>query len=72
MGIVLAEQQQILQGVTMKKHKYFTKNIDNGWQEIDEDVANDVIRQYVERKYIGTLIAAAFIIGFLCGVIASA
>lgn len=56
----------------MKKHKYYTKNIDNGWQEIDEDIANDVIRQYIERRYTGAIIAAAFIIGFLCGVIASA
>lgn len=56
----------------MKKHKYFTKNMDNGWEEIPEDIADDVIRQYIERRYTGAIIAAVFIIGFLCGVIASA
>jgi hypothetical protein len=56
----------------MKKHKYYTKNIDNNWEEIDEDIANDVIRQYIERRYTGGIIAAVFIIGFLCGVIANA
>lgn len=55
----------------MKKHKYFTKNENNKWEEIDEDIANDVIRQYIERRYTGAIIAAVFIIGFLCGVIAS-
>ena len=56
----------------MKKHKYFTKNIDNGWEEIPEEVANDVIRQYIERRYIGVIIGASFLIGFLLGVIANA
>ena len=59
-------------GVKMKKHKYFTKNTDNGWEEIPEDIADDVIRQYIERRYTGAIIATVFIIGFLCGVIASA
>ena len=58
-------------GVKMKKHKYFTKDIDNNWEEIDEDIADDVIRQYIERRYTGAIIAAVFIIGFLCGVIAN-
>jgi len=53
------------------KHKYFTKNIDNGWEEIDEDIANDVIRQYFERRYIWVVGIGMFIIGFLLGVVAS-
>jgi hypothetical protein len=55
----------------MKKQKYFTKNIDNEWEVINEDIANDIIRQYIERKYIGVIVLAPFIIGFLLGVIAS-
>ena len=55
----------------MKKHKYFTKDEDNKWQEISEDIVNDVIRQYIERKYIGVLVLSTFIIGFLLGVIAT-
>lgn len=55
----------------MKKQKYFTKDIDNNWVEIEEDIVNDVIRQYIERKYIGVIVLAPFIIGFLLGVIAS-
>ena len=59
-----------LMGITMK-HKYYTKDIDNGWEEIPEELVNDVIRQYIERRYTGALLIAAFVIGFLCGVIAS-
>ncbi len=55
----------------MKKYKYFTKDIDNNWVEVEQDIANDVIRQYVERKYIGVIILAPFIIGFLLGIIVS-
>lgn len=55
----------------MKKNKYFTKNEDNEWQEVPEDIVNDVIRQYIERKYIGVLVLSTFIIGFLLGVIAT-
>lgn len=40
--------------------------------EIDNDLAKEVIRQYIERRYTGALLAATFIIGFLCGVIAYA
>ena len=58
-------------GEKMKKHKYFTKNIDNGWEEIPEDIANDVIRQYIERRYTLVISIGLFIIGFLCGVIAN-
>ena len=56
----------------MKRHKYFTRDIDNRLVEISEDISNDVIRQYIERRYTGAIIIAVFIIGFLCGVIASA
>lgn len=56
----------------MKKYKYFTKDEDNNSVEIDEVIADDVIRQYIERRYTGAIIIAVFIIGFLCGVIASA
>ena len=55
----------------MKKQKYYTKNEDNRWEEVPEDIVNNIIKQYVERKYIGTLVFATFIIGFLLGVIAS-
>ena len=51
--------------------KYYTKDIDNGWEEVPEEVANDVVRQYIERRYTGAIIAAAFIIGFLLGIIAN-
>jgi phosphatidylglycerophosphatase A len=56
----------------VKKYKYFTKDEDNNSVEIDEVIADDVIRQYIERRYTGAIIIAVFIIGFLCGVIASA
>jgi len=56
----------------MNKPKYYTKNIDNQWEEIDDNIANDVIKQYIERRYTGAIIAAVFVIGFLCGVIANA
>lgn len=51
--------------------KYFTKNIDNDWEEIDEEVANDVIRQYIEKRYTWIIGIGLFIIGFLLGVIAN-
>jgi len=55
----------------MKKYKYFTKNIDNQWEEIDEDIANDVIRQYFERRYIWVVGMGMFIIGMLLGIAVS-
>ena len=54
----------------MKKHKYFYKNIDNQWEEVDPDIVNHVIQQYFERRYIWIVGMGMFIIGFLCGVIA--
>jgi hypothetical protein len=55
----------------MKKYKYFTKNIDNQFEEIDESIVNDVIRQYFERRYIWVVGTLMFIIGFLLGVAVS-
>lgn len=56
----------------MKKQKYYTKDIDNQWVEIDSEIADSVIQQYVERKYIGVLVISSFIIGFLLGILAYA
>lgn len=56
----------------MRKQKFFTKNDDFEWVEIDEEIANDVLNQYFEKKYFGAIVIASFIIGFLCGVIAYA
>ena len=55
----------------MKKHKYFTKNINNEWEEINEDIVNDVIKQYFESRYIWIIGTLMFIIGFLLGVAVS-
>jgi hypothetical protein len=55
----------------MKSIKYFTKNIDNQWEQIDPKIADDVIKQYFERRYIWTVGIGMFIIGFLFGIIAS-
>lgn len=54
------------------KHRYFTRNQDNKLEEIPGNIADDVIRQYIERRYTGAIILTVFVIGFLCGVIASA
>lgn len=56
----------------MKKQKYYTKDIDNQWVEIDSDIADKVIQQYVEQRYIGVLAISSFIIGFLLGILAYA
>jgi hypothetical protein len=55
----------------MKKDKYFTKDIDNNWVEIEEEIADNVLRQYFERRYVGAIVISAFIVGFLLGIIAS-
>ena len=55
----------------MKKDKYFTQNDDYEWIEIDPDIADDVLHQYFERRYIGAIVISAFVIGFLLGIIAS-
>lgn len=40
---------------------------------IVEDIVRDqIIKDYIEKRYTGAIILSAFIIGFLCGVIASA
>ena len=40
--------------------------------EVDRDLERAIIRRFLEKRYISTLVCAAFIIGFLCGVIAYA
>jgi hypothetical protein len=52
--------------------KYFTRNVDNDWEQIPEEIANDVIRQYIEKRYTWIIGIGLFIIGFLLGVIANA
>jgi len=54
------------------KHKYYTINEDNDLEQIPGNIADDVIRQYIERRYTGALLISMFVIGFLCGVIAYA
>lgn len=40
---------------------------------IVEDIVRDqIIKDYIEKRYTGALLLSLFIIGFLCGVIASA
>lgn len=56
----------------MKKQKYYIKNDDFQWEEIDDEIAQNVLSQYFERRYVGALILASFIIGFLLGIIAYA
>lgn len=56
----------------MKQHKYYKKDIDNNWIEIEKDIADSVLMQYFEKRYIGALVIGSFIIGFLLGVIAYA
>lgn len=52
--------------------KFVVEDPDDGEMlEIDEFISNAVIKQYIERKYTSALMIAVFIIGFLCGVIAS-
>jgi hypothetical protein len=55
----------------MKKDKYFTQNEDYEWVEIDPDIADNVLKQYFQRRYIGAIVISAFVIGFLLGIIAS-
>ena len=55
----------------MKKQKYYIQNDDYEWIEIDPDIADNVLHQYFERRYIGALVMGTFIIGFLLGIIAS-
>ena len=56
----------------MKKQNYYTKNLDNQWEQVPEVTANDVIRQYIEKRYTWVIGIGLFIIGFLLGVLASA
>lgn len=56
----------------MKKDKYFIQNEDYEWDQIDPDIADNVLHQYFERRYIGAITLSSFVIGFLLGVIAYA
>lgn len=56
----------------MKKQVYFTKDEEFNLVEIDSQIAEDVLKQYFERRYIGAIVIGSFIIGFLLGVIAHA
>lgn len=56
----------------MKKDKYFIQNEDYEWDQIDPEIADNVLRQYFERRYIGAITLSAFVIGFLLGVLAYA
>ena len=38
---------------------------------IPDYVEDQIIRDYIERRYTWAIILATFIIGFLCGVVAS-
>jgi hypothetical protein len=55
----------------MNKQKYYTQNDNYEWIEIDPDIADNVLHQYFERRYIGAIVIGTFIIGFLLGIIAS-
>jgi hypothetical protein len=46
--------------------------IDEEIYEVDREVERAVIKRYLEKRYISTLVMSAFIIGFLLGVIAHA
>lgn len=46
--------------------------IDDIVYKIDRELERAVIKRYLEKRYISTLVCSAFIIGFLLGVIAYA
>jgi hypothetical protein len=46
--------------------------IDEEIYEVDREVERAVIKRYLEKRFISTLVGAAFIIGFLLGVLAYA
>lgn len=56
----------------MKQQKYFIKNDDFSFTEIDQYLANEVVRQYVEKRYIGAIVLGSFLVGFLSGILAYA
>lgn len=39
--------------------------------EVNKDLERAIIRRFLEKRYISTIVLSAFIIGFLLGVIAS-
>ena len=46
--------------------------IDDEVYEVDREVERAVIKRYLEKRFISTLVGATFIIGFLLGVLAYA
>jgi len=52
----------------MKKQNYYTKNLENKWEEIPQTLAHDVIRQYIEKRYTLVIGMGLFIVGFLLGI----
>ena len=58
-------------GVTNEKYKVFYQKYRQSVEQIDPKIADDVIKQYFERRYIWTVGMGMFIIGFLFGIIAS-
>lgn len=46
--------------------------VDDEVYEVDREVERAVIKRYLEKRFISTLVGASFIIGFLLGVIAYA
>jgi hypothetical protein len=53
------------------KQKFYTKDDDNNYVTIPDNIAKEVIRQYIEARYTYVVGIALFIVGFLLGVIAS-
>jgi len=46
--------------------------VDDVVYEIDREIERAVIKRYLEKRFISTLVGASFIIGFLLGVLAYA
>jgi hypothetical protein len=56
----------------MSKMKYYIIDPDNGDTiKVPDYMVDGVIKQYLDRKYTFSIAIGAFIIGFLCGVVAS-
>lgn len=53
------------------KQKFYTKDDDNNYVTISDNIAKEVIRQYVEARYTYVVGIGLFIIGFLLGVLVS-
>jgi hypothetical protein len=46
--------------------------IDDDIYQIDREIERAVIKRYLEKRYISTLVCSSFVIGFLLGVLAYA